>query len=101
MTEHGALMVASGLNSPAAARMSLAIIRAFVQLREILSTHRELSVKLSELERKLEGHDAAIANLFEAMRQILAPPGLSRNEKSTHRSRVKLVLEIALVAGSD
>ncbi|HWA09864.1 MAG TPA: ORF6N domain-containing protein [Opitutaceae bacterium] len=73
-TEHGALMAANVLNSPAAARMSVSIIRAFVLLRELLSNHRELAAKFTELERKLEGHDVAIANLFEAIRQLLRPP---------------------------
>jgi hypothetical protein len=43
-------------------------------LRELLSTHRDLAAKLAELEKKLEGHDATIGNLFEAIRQLLAPP---------------------------
>jgi hypothetical protein len=73
-TEHGALMAASVLNSKTAVRMSILIIRAFVQLRQLLSTHQELAAKLAELERKIEGHDSAIANLFEAMRQLLASP---------------------------
>jgi hypothetical protein len=43
-------------------------------LREILAGHRELAAKLAELEKRLEGHDQAIGNLFEAIRQLLAPP---------------------------
>ncbi len=74
-TEQGVAMLASVLHSPRAVAVSVAIIRAFVQLRELLATHRELAAKLGELERKLEGHDTAIANLFEAMRQLLAPTG--------------------------
>lgn len=70
-TEHGAIMAATVLNSETAVEMSVAIVRAFVQLRELLGTHRELAAKLGQLERKLEGHDAAIANLFEAIRQLL------------------------------
>ena len=49
----------------------MAIVRAFVQLCELLATHRELAAKLAQLEHKLEGHDTAIANLFEAIRQLL------------------------------
>lgn len=70
-TEHGAIMAATVLNSETAVEMSVAIVRAFVQLRELLATHRELAAKLVQLERKLEGHDVAIANLFEAIRQLL------------------------------
>ena len=64
-------MVATVLRSKQATKVSVALIRAFVQLREMLSSHRELASKLSELEKKLEGHDAAIGNLFEAIRQLL------------------------------
>lgn len=63
-TEQGVAMLASVLRGERAAAMSIAIVRAFVQLRELLATHRELTVKLAELERKIEGHDSAIANLF-------------------------------------
>ena len=74
-------MAANVLNSPAASRMSVSIIRAFVLLRELLSTHRELAAKFTGLERKLEGHDTAIANLFEAIRQLLAPAGPFHDRK--------------------
>ena len=66
-------MLASVLRSLRAVVMSVTIVRAFVQLRDLISTHRELAVKLAELERKFERHDGAIANLFEAIRQLLAP----------------------------
>ncbi len=72
-TEQGVAMLASVLRSDRAVRTSIAIIRAFIRLRELLSTHRDLAAKLAQLERRLEGHDEAIANLFEAMRQLLAP----------------------------
>lgn len=72
-TEQGVAMLASVLRSDRAVRTSIAIIRAFVELRELMSTHRAFATKLAELERRLEGHDEAIANLFEAMRQLLAP----------------------------
>jgi hypothetical protein len=80
-TEQGVAMLASVLRSERAAVMSIAIIRAFVQLRELLATHVELAEKLAELERKLEGHDSAIANLFEAIRQLLASPEPEQTRK--------------------
>jgi hypothetical protein len=80
-TEHGAVMIATVLNSPTAARMSVFVIRAFVQLRELLINHRELAGKISKLERKFEKHDTAIANLFEAIRQLLAPPDPDHDRK--------------------
>lgn len=80
-TEQGVAMLASVLRSERAVRVSIVIIRAFVQLHELLSTHRHLATKLAQLERKLEGHDEAIANLFEAMRQLLAPTGPTHGRK--------------------
>jgi ORF6N domain len=80
-TEQGVAMLASVLRSERAVRVSIVIIRAFVQLHELLSTHRQLAAKLAQLERKLEGHDEAIANLFEAMRQLLSPSGPTHGRK--------------------
>ncbi|MBI4777343.1 ORF6N domain-containing protein [Candidatus Desantisbacteria bacterium] len=72
-TEHGAIMLASVLNSVIAVRASIQVVRAFVHLREILSTHKELVHKLNELERKTEKHDTQIQAIFEAIRQLMAP----------------------------
>ena len=80
-TEQGVAMLSSVLNSRRAIEINIVIMRAFVQLRELLSTHHELAGKLAELERKLEGHDAAIANLFEAIRQLLADPAPGHDRK--------------------
>jgi ORF6N domain len=73
-TEHGALMAASILNTPRAIEVSVYVIRAFVRLRELLSTHKELAAKLAELERKVSSHDGAIQSLVAAIRQLMAPP---------------------------
>jgi phage regulator Rha-like protein len=73
-TEHGALMAATVLNAPRAIEMSVFIVRAFVQLREMLSTHKEVAAKLEDLERKVSGHDEAIAGLIDAIRQLMTPP---------------------------
>ena len=73
-TEHGAIMAATILNSPKAIEMSVFIVRAFVQLREMLSTHQELAAKLEELDRKVSSHDQAIARLIDAIRQLMTPP---------------------------
>lgn len=74
-TEHGAVMLASVLNSPTAVEASIQVVRAFVRLREILATHKELARKLSELETRIEAHDEGIAALFDAIRQLMEPPG--------------------------
>jgi len=77
-TEQGVAMLSTVLNSNRAIQVNIAIMRAFVKLREMLSQHKELARKLTELERKLEGHDVQIHSLFEAIRQLMAPPKRSR-----------------------
>jgi phage regulator Rha-like protein len=66
-TEHGALMLGNVLKSERAVEVSLMVVRAFVHLRELVSTHKELSQKLNQLERKVGAHDHAIADLISAM----------------------------------
>jgi hypothetical protein len=73
-TEHGAIMLASVLNSPKAVEASVYVVRAFVRLREIISSNSELARKLAELERKVAGHDSDIKSLIAAIRQLMAPP---------------------------
>jgi hypothetical protein len=73
-TEHGVIMAASVLNTPRAIDVSVFVVRAFVKLREFLSTHRELADKLAELECKVAGHDAAIESLVAAIRRLMQPP---------------------------
>ena len=73
-TEQGVAMLSSVLNSERAIQVNIAIMRAFVKLKEILSTHKELAHKLKELEGKIEMHDTDIKAIFEAIRQLMAPP---------------------------
>lgn len=73
-TEHGAIMLASVLNSPRAVEASIYVVRAFVRLREILDSHKDLAQKLKELESKFEGHDEQIRDIIEAINQLLLPP---------------------------
>lgn len=73
-TEHGAIMASSVLDSDRAVQVSIHVVRAFVQLREMLSSNKELARKLNELERKLTTHDRAITELIEAIRQLMTPP---------------------------
>ena len=70
-TEHGTIMLSSILNSETAIEVGLVIVRTFVQLREMLSTHKELAIKLEELERKTTSHDQAIAGLIDAIRNLM------------------------------
>ena len=73
-TEHGALMAASVLNTPRAIDISVYVVRAFVKLRQWLSTHKELAGRLAEVERKVGSHDAAIQSLVTAIRRLMEPP---------------------------
>jgi hypothetical protein len=73
-TEHGALMLASVLNSEIAVQASVRVVRAFVRLREMVAANAQLAVKLEELERRFDSHDDAIANLFATLKQLLEPP---------------------------
>jgi len=72
-TEHGAIMAASVLNTPRAIESSIFVVRAFVRLRQILATHKELARKLYDLEQRLEKHDDHIQTICEAIRQLMAP----------------------------
>ena len=73
-TEQGVAMLSSVLNSERAIQVNVVIMRAFVKLRYILSTHKELAHKLRELEGKIKKHDDEIQMIFEAIRQLMAPP---------------------------
>jgi len=73
-TEQGVAMLSSVLNSERAVQVNIIIMRAFVKLREFLSTHKELAHKLRELEGKFEKHDTEILMIFDAIRQLMAPP---------------------------
>ncbi len=83
-TEHGAIMLASVLNSPIAVDASVRVVRAFVRIREMLSANKELAKKFAELEQRLDGHDEALGNLFEAIRQLLSPQVESKREIGFH-----------------
>ena len=73
-TEHGILMLSSILRSKRAIYVNIAIMRVFVKLKEMIITHKDLMLKLSELERKIERHDEDICTIFEAIRQLMDPP---------------------------
>jgi hypothetical protein len=70
-TEHGAIMAASVLSSPRAIEASVLVVRAFVNLRQILATHADLARKLQALEKKYDGQFKVV---FQAIRALMAPP---------------------------
>jgi len=78
LTEHGAIMAATVLNSKRAVRMSVFVVRAFVRLREMLATNRRLAGKIAELENGLDTHDSVIQDLIEAIKELLTPEARPR-----------------------
>jgi hypothetical protein len=73
-TEHGAIMAAAVLNSDRAVEMSVYVVRAFVQLRDLLSSHKALAQKLDQLERRVAQHDNSLVEIIEAIRALMAQP---------------------------
>lgn len=73
-TEQGVAMLSSVLNSERAVEINIEIMRAVVRLREMILSNKDLARKLDALERKFESHDVHIRSLFEAIRQLMAPP---------------------------
>jgi hypothetical protein len=70
-TEHGVAMLSSVLNSPRAVQVNIQIMRTFAKLREIIYQHKDLARRLDELEKK---YDAQFKIVFDAIRQLMAPP---------------------------
>ncbi|OGX41734.1 MAG: DNA-binding protein [Omnitrophica WOR_2 bacterium RIFCSPHIGHO2_02_FULL_68_15] len=83
-TEHGAIMAANVLNNPRAVKVSILVVRAFVRLRQVLATHRELAHKLDELERQVGTHDEAIRELMTAVRRLMELPQPERRQIGFH-----------------
>jgi len=84
-TEQGVAMLSTVLRSDRAVQVNIAIMRAFVQLRQVLGSHAQLARKMDELEKRIEGHDTAIRSLFDALRQLMTPaPPKPRPEIGFH-----------------
>ena len=96
-TEQGVAMLSSVLRSKRAIEVNIAIMRAFVKLRELLATHKELAHRLEDLEQQLKGHDEQIQTIFEAIQQLLTPPEQPRKKigfevkepRATYGKRIK------------
>ena len=82
-TEQGVAMLSSVLRSKRAIQVNIAIMRAFVRLKEMIATHKGLAHKLEELEKK---YDKQFAVVFDAIRQLMAPP---KNKRKPIGFRVK------------
>ena len=77
-TEHGAIMAATVLNSERAIEMSVFVVLAFVRMRRAIAGNRNVLTKLAQLEHRMEGHDADIQDLMNAIRELMSPPEPTR-----------------------
>jgi hypothetical protein len=73
-SEHGVAMLSSVLRSERAVQVNIAIMRTFVRLREMLSGHKELLIRLDSIERNLTQHDKHFKVVFDAIRKLMEPP---------------------------
>ena len=83
-TEQGVAMLSSVLKSERAVKVNIAIMRAFVKLRETIETNRDLARKFAELERRVGTHDKEISAIIDAIRQLMTPPAKPRREIGFH-----------------
>jgi hypothetical protein len=83
-TEQGVAMLSSVHNSRRAVKVNIAIMRAFVKLRETLDNNRELGRKFAELQHRVGKHDEEIAAIIDAIRQLMTPPERPRREIGFH-----------------
>jgi hypothetical protein len=85
-TEHGAVMLASVLNSPIAVEASIQVVRAFIQLRALANSHADLASKLNQMERK---YDSRFKEVFDAIRQLTNPPDSDQPKQIGFRPSAK------------
>ncbi len=71
-------MAATVLRSERAIEMSIFVVRAFVQLRDVAVAHRQLAIKLSALERQVAGHDEELKSIIVALRRLIVVPAKQR-----------------------
>lgn len=87
-TEHGAVMLASVLNSERAIEVNIQIVRVFTKMREMIMTHKDILLQLEKMEKKLAGHDIDITLIFQYLKKLLTSPqpprrkiGFGRNDE--------------------
>jgi hypothetical protein len=83
-TEHGAIMLATVLNSPIAVHASIQVVRAFVRLRKMIASNKDLARKIEELEKK---YDAQFKVVFEAIRELMQPPETKKRKIGFRREK--------------
>lgn len=105
-TEHGAIMAANVLRSKHAVKASIYVVRAFVKMKELISSHKELAAKIDELERNVATHDKAIVSLFDAIRKLMTPPPEKRKIDRVYseieiRERLSVIRDQISQSGSE
>ncbi|VAW15389.1 hypothetical protein MNBD_BACTEROID05-1079 [hydrothermal vent metagenome] len=83
-TEQGVSMLSSVLNSDRAIDVNILIMRSFAKLRELMLSHKDLSYKIADLERKSKKHDQSIKAIFQAIRKLLEEPVRPKNPIGFH-----------------
>jgi hypothetical protein len=83
-TEQGVAMLSSVLSGERAAHVNIAIMRAFVKLREVLTTNEDLARKFEALEKRVGDHDEQIVEILDAIREMLSPGPLTKGEIGFH-----------------
>jgi hypothetical protein len=86
-TEHGAIMAANVLNSPQAVAMSVFIVRAFVQQRDVVAANDAILKRLAEIDRTLLVHDSALRDIYQKLLPLLQPPPAPPKPKIGFRER--------------
>ena len=80
-TEHGAIMVAGVLNTPRAIDVSVFIVRAFIRLRKVAMEHKDLQMKIAEIENHISDHDEQIIELMQMLKQLVRPEPLPKKKR--------------------
>jgi hypothetical protein len=85
-TEQGVAMLSSVLRSSQAVQVNISIMRAFVKLREMIASHKDLAKRLDDLEKK---YDAQFKVVFDAIRELMRPPEKTKRKIGFHREEEK------------
>ncbi|MFH1479264.1 MAG: ORF6N domain-containing protein, partial [Candidatus Omnitrophota bacterium] len=83
-TEQGVAMLSSVLRSKRAIQVNITIMRAFVRIKQMLTTHKELAKKLEELERRVDKHDKHITAIFDVIRELIRKPEKPKRQIGFH-----------------
>lgn len=86
-TEHGIAMLSSVLNSKRAIQVNIAIVRAFIKLRELLATHKDLILEIDKIKREQKGQNQKIQSIISIISQMLNPPIAENKEPIGFRDR--------------